>query len=175
MIDLNLPVHMNPVEDVPSALFQAHERIRELERETLGLKSELVIRRKEAAEAREELDRFRRAFQSAAASLRVLRSEAKQAVEEWQRRQAELDSVEALKARIAELEAQVQGFEGTRRDLEAEAARWQEEAQIRLELQDFLTRQLDEARQKEAESKPTRVARGLLRRWREGREPLAEE
>lgn len=138
-----LDVQVHDGVDLPAALFRAQERIRELEREVAGLQAEFRSREEQTQEAFAEVARFRKAFAKAWQSLRVMRNRARDACSQCEQRLSELLGLDALRLRVGELEETLAQEQQARR-------RAEEEVLVRLELQEFLSQQLEAQRERMA-------------------------
>lgn len=127
--------------DLPAAMFRAHERIRELEREVTALQRQVQVREEQTQEAFAELARFRQAFGNAWQALRVMRNRARDAYQQCVERLSELLGLDALRHRVSELEQELQAERAARQKVE-------EELGVRTELHEFLTEQLESQRER---------------------------
>lgn len=143
MLDVQAQDRVDETRDLPAALFRAQERIRELEREVSALQGEIRSREEQTQEAFAELARFRKAFANAWQSLRVMRNRARDAYSQCEQRLSDLLSLDALRGRVAELEQSLAQEQQARR-------RAEEEVLVRVDLQEFLSEQLEAQRERMA-------------------------
>lgn len=127
--------------DLPTRLFQAQERNRELERELMALQAQIQVREEQTQAAFADLARFRKAFANAWSSMRVMRNRARDAWQACEERLSELEALEPLRRRVAELEAALEQERAAR-------AQAEEEVLLRTELHEFLTGQLEAQRER---------------------------